>query len=415
VKVGILSQWYDPEPGPAALPAVYAREMVRQGHTVTALTGFPNYPDGVVHEGYAIRRHMVERRDGVDVHRVAMYPEHSRSAVGRVLNYASFAGSATISGRTALRGVDAIWVYNSPVTVTLPLMVHSRRGRVPYFLHVQDLWPDSLIASGMLRNGLAGDRVAAMIRRVVRVSEQKSTVIGVISPGVKDLILERHPDVNPAKVVYAPNPTNESLFRPVDEIRRSLAISAAQGLVEVMYAGAVGDVQGLDTLLDAAKRIKDYSHIKVSIYGDGISRARLEQRVAEEGISNVTFHGRVSQHEIPQLIARAQIQLVSLASAPFLEFTTPSKIPSLLASGVPIIGQLAGDGARMLNEAGAGVVVTPGNADELADAIIRMVAAGPDHWARLGGQARRYYETRLSAESTTKIILESLTESISAT
>ncbi|MEV4666429.1 glycosyltransferase family 4 protein [Microbacterium sp. LWO12-1.2] len=409
MRIGILSQWYDPEPGPAALPAIYGREMIRQGHSVRALTGFPNYPDGKVHDGYRIRRKTVERRDGVDVHRVALYPQHSRSAVGRVLNYASFAASAALSGGAALKNADGVWVYNSPVTVSLPLLMHTRRGAIPYFLHVQDLWPDSLIASGMVPEGWIGDRAAAMIRRIVKVTERKATTVGVISPGVRELILERHTQLDPAKIVYAPNPTNEQLFRPVGEIRQELGVEpSSDQTIDFMYAGAIGDVQGLDTVLDAAALLRDIPAIRLTIYGDGISRERLERRTADERLDNVRFMGRVDQDEIPELIARSHIQLVSLASSPFLRFTTPSKIPSLLASGVPIVGQIGGDGADLIRAAGAGLVVEPGDAAALAGAIARMAESGPEQWHAFGESGRRYYSSHLSVASTTSIILDSL-------
>ncbi|MFB8189654.1 glycosyltransferase family 4 protein [Microbacterium sp. NPDC055988] len=409
MKISLLSQWYDPEPGPAALPAIYGREMIRQGHSVRALTGFPNYPDGKVHDGYRIRRKTIERRDGIDVHRVALYPQHSRSAMGRVLNYASFAASASISGRAALQGADAVWVYNSPVTVSLPLLLHTRRGTVPYFLHVQDLWPDSLIASGMVPEGWVGDRAASMISRIVKLTERKATSVGVISPGVRNLILERHTQLDPAKIVYAPNPTNEQLFEPAEEIRRRLDIDlSSDHTIDFMYAGAIGDVQGLDTVLDAAALLRDLPAVRLTIYGDGISRNRLERRVKEERLGNVRFMGRVEQHEIPELIARSHIQLVSLASSPFLRFTTPSKIPSLLASGAPIVGQIGGDGADLIRDAGAGLVVEPGDAVALADAIARMAASGPEQWQAFGESGRRYYSSHLSVASTTRIILDSL-------
>lgn len=409
MKIGLLSQWYDPEPGPAALPAIYGREMVRQGHQVRALTGFPNYPDGKVHEGYRIRRKARERRDGVDVHRVALYPQHSRSAVGRVLNYASFAASAAVSGASALKGADAVWVYNSPVTVALPLLLHTRRGHVPYFLHVQDLWPDSLIASGMVPEGWVGDRAAAMIRRIVRLTERKATTVGVISPGVRELILERHPRLDPEKIVYAPNPTNEQLFQPAADIRRQLGIGTREDeTVDFMYAGAIGDVQGLDTVLDAAALLRDRPEIRISIYGDGISRERLERRAVDERLDNVRFLGRVDQAEIPNLIAESQVQLVSLASSPFLRFTTPSKIPSLLSSGVPIVAQIGGDGADLIRASGAGFVVEPGDPASLAGAIERMAMSGPEQWHAFGESGRRYYSSHLSVASTTRIILDSL-------
>lgn len=409
MKIGILSQWYDPEPGPAALPAVYAREFAARGHQVSVLTGFPNYPDGVLYDGYRIRRRIAEQRDGISLDRVALYPNHSSSAVGRIANYGSFALSAAVSGGRALRELDALWVYNSPATVSLPLLTHTRWGRVPYFLHVQDLWPDSLISSGMMPGGVVGDIATSAIKRTVSLTERKAAAIGVISKSVRDVILERNPTLDPDRIVYAPNPTNETLFRPLAETRDRLSISPdPSGIVDVMYAGAIGEVQGLDTVLDAAALLRSQSHVRVTIVGDGISRNRLEQRAADEGLTNVRFLGRVQQAEIPGLMAAAQIQLVSLADAPFLAHTTPSKISTLLASGAAIIGQIAGDGARLIEESGAGTTVRPGDVQGLRDAIVQMAESGPAHWDALGERGRDFYARNLSAASTADVILESL-------
>lgn len=416
MKLGVLSQWYDPEPGPAALPGVYAREFSARGNDVHVLTGFPNYPDGKLYEGYKISRRRTEKRDGFDVDRVALYPQHSASAVGRILNYASFAASATLSGRHALRDIDALWVYNSPITVSLPLLTHTRMGKIPFFLHVQDLWPDSLVDSGMMPDGALGDSIAKLVKKVVHLTERKAAVIGVSSLSARRIILERNSSIDPSKIVYAPNPTNESLFRPVGEIRAALALDSVADVetVNVMYAGAVGEVQGLDTLLDAAVLLRTHSRIKFTVVGDGISRERLERRAAHSDISNVKFLGRVPQHEIPGLVARAHVQIVSLADAPFLSYTTPSKIASLMAMGVPIVGHLRGDGARLIEDAKAGAVVAPGDAAALASVIGAMAEAGPSAWSEYGASARRYYETHLSVASTTDTILHSLAETTSA-
>jgi len=209
--------------------------------------------------------------------------------------------------------------------------------------------------------------------------------------------------------VYAPNPTNEALFRPLSEIRELLGLGEhGPAVVDVMYAGAIGEVQGLDAVLDAALLLRDEPNIRITLVGDGISRARLERRVADEDIANVRFLGRVQQHEIPELMAAAQIQLVSLADAPFLAHTTPSKISTLLASGAAIIGQIAGDGARLIGESGAGTTVRPGDARGLRDAIVQMARSGPGHWADLGARGRTFYARNLSAASTADVILDSL-------
>lgn len=308
-----------------------------------------------------------------------------------------------------MRDADAVWVYNSPITVGLPLLWHTKAGKTPFFLHVQDLWPDSLIESGMMPSGRLGRFASAAVDRVVRLTERRAAIVGVSSRSMRDVILERHPGIDPEKFVYAPNPTNEELFRPACVIRDELGLVADEvEKVELMYAGAIGEVQGLDTLLDAAAMLREQSHIQFSIVGDGISRPRLERRAASENLHNVRFLGRVAQAAIPELIARAQIQIVSLAAAPFLSHTTPSKISALLASGVPIVGQLSGDGARIIRESGAGAAITPGDASGLSAAIAAMVDGGPRLWAEMGAAGRAYYETNLSARATAGTVLRSL-------
>lgn len=408
MKIGMLTQWYDPETGPAALPAVYAREFIRNGHEVKVLTGFPNYPEGKLYPGYSLRPRMAQSELPLQVTRVALYPNHNSSAVGRVANYASFALSASVLGQKALSGVDAIWVYNSPVTVAAPLMFHSKFGKTPIFLHVQDLWPDSLMESGMVPDGFAGKQAERAIAALVRLMETRSAVVGVISEGVKDLLLERNPSLDPNKIVYVPNPTNEQLFVNSGIDKKYPIVSSNQQPVEIMYAGAIGEVQGLDTVLEAAAILRDHKNIKFTFVGDGISRVKLEKKSKELNLSNVNFVGRVSQSSIPTLIARADIQLVSLSSSPFLAHTTPSKISSLLSSGVPIIAQIEGDGARLLEKSKAAVVVKPGDSQQMASFILKLVDQGPARWIEMGNAGRNFYQENLSAAAASEKIVDAL-------
>ena len=398
MKIGILSQWFDPEPGPAAIPGVFAREFVEQGHDVSVLTGFPNYPSGEIYPGYDQKLRSKAVVEGFDLTRVPLYASHDGSARKRLANYASFALSASVLGAGALRGSDAIWVYNSPITVALPLLTHSGFGKTPYFLQVQDLWPDSLIDSGMFPGGAAGRVGATVIDKIVRLMENRAAVIGVSSPGARQLILERNPKLDPAKIVDSPNPTDEGLFRPVSEIDASdIPEVPWAGKFTVMYVGAVGDVQGLDSLVDAATILRTEREIQVVVVGDGIARERLESVCVSRGLDNVTFVGRVDKSQVPGYTATASVQLVALADRQFLRSTTPSKIASLLASRVPIIGQIAGDGADLIEKAGAGLIATPGDAESLADSIASMASASVSELEAYAASGRKYYEENLAA------------------
>jgi colanic acid biosynthesis glycosyl transferase WcaI len=409
MKIGMLSQWFDPEPGPAAIPGVIAREFVRSGHEVTVLTGFPNYPEGKIYPGFDNRRVSVSSSTGFPVTRVPLHPSHDRSALGRLANYSSFAISASIFGRDALKSADAIWVYNSPATVSLPLFVHSKWGRKPIFLQVQDLWPDSLIDSGMFPGGTVGKLAASVISSIVKFTENHSAVIGVSSEGARAVLLDRNPRLDPSVIISSPNPTDESLFRPVEELPREAVPEVPwQSSFTVMYVGAVGEVQGLDSLIEAARILRGDDRIKFVIVGDGIAHARLTALAAEYKLHNLTFTGRVDKSLVPGYLATASVQLVSLAERSFLEYTTPSKIASLLASGVPIIGQLSGDGARLIQDAGAGLLAVPENGESLATVVLEMVAKSSSQLAEYGRRGRSYYESNLSAQVVASNVVRSL-------
>ncbi|TQL48630.1 glycosyltransferase involved in cell wall biosynthesis [Homoserinimonas aerilata] len=409
MKLGVLSQWFDPETGPAALPGVFSREFMAAGHEVSVLTGFPNYPNGEIYPGFRQRLRHRSNVDGIDLTRVPLYASHNSSAIRRIANYTSFAASATLLSRGALAGVDAMWVYNSPVTIGLPLRWHSHGGGVPYFLHVQDVWPDSLIESGMFPGGAVGKIADNVIRRMVRAAERRATVVGVISQGVRELILERNPRLDPAKIVYVPNPTDETLFVPAPELRRQGFSELDQDHFTLMYMGAIGDVQGLETLLDAAQILMGSApHVRFELVGDGIARDRLEREAAIRQLDNVVFRGRVAKDDVPAVMASSDAQLVSLADSPFLRLTTPSKISSILASEIPVIGAIAGDGAATLLASGAAFVVDPGDGEALADAVERMARLSTSDRERMGRRGREFYEENFSAAAAAEKIVSSL-------
>jgi len=409
MKIGILSQWFDPEPGGGAIPGIYAREFARAGHDVSVLTGFPNYPDGNIYPGYKQRVRAVSHRHGVSLTRVPLFPNHNSSTTGRILNYASFAASAAAFGGAALRDVDGIWVYNSPITVSLPLLAHSRWGKTPYFLQVQDLWPDSLIGSGMFPGGGVGAVAAAAVSSLVRLTENRAGIIGVSSQSARELLLERNPRLRADRVISAPNPTDEAVFRPVDSLPpESVPDVPWKSSFTAMYVGAVGEVQGLDSVLDAAAALRSHRDIHFVIVGTGIAQPRLRARAAAEGLNNVTFVGRIDKALVPGYMATASVQLVCLAKRKFLEYTTPSKIASLLASRVPIIGQLSGDGARLIGDAGAGILAEPEDAESLAAAVLEMASLSGAQRLHYASDGRDYYDRNLSASVVASVVTTAL-------
>lgn len=409
MKIGMMTQWYDPETGPAALPGVFAREMTNQGHQVSVLTGFPNYPIGRLYPGYRQRLRSIETQGGITVRRVPLYPDHSASSIGRLANYGTFAVSAAVAGKGAFKDCDGVWAYNSPASVTLPLLMRTGMGRLPYFLHLQDLWPESLVNSGMIPGGKIGRAIEQIVACTVSLAENKATSVGVISPSVRDLIYKRNPKLAASKIVYVPNPTDEGIFQDL----RQLPIDAQlekpwSGKFTFMYMGAMGEAQNLDIWLDAMKRLRDDNDVALVFVGDGTARARLEHRVLTENIPNVWFHDRISKFEVPSFMATSRVQLVSLGPQEFFRYTTPSKISSILASGKPILGQIAGDGAVQITASGAGLAVAPGELNGLLIAMRSMRSWSFEQEQQAVESGLDYYQRNLSAESSARVIVENL-------
>lgn len=388
MRFGLLTQWYDPEPGPAALPGVLARGLRAAGHDVQVLTGFPNYPTGVLAGGYRLRTRLDERLDDIAVRRVALYPNHDRSAVRRVANYASFGLSAMAFGVDVLRGVDALWVNYSPITVAWPMWAARFALHVPSVLHVLDLWPDTLLAGGFARDGAAFRAVSAPLNAWCGCMYASATSIAYISRGVGEVLRRR--GVAGHKLHHIPMWADENLFHPTqDDLRNALGIDDDR--IVLLYAGALGDAQGLSTLLDACARVEDPRFVAL-IAGSGIAEGSLRDQAERMCLRNVRFLGRVPQDQMTELMATADVSYVGLRRHPLSEVTMPSKTQAALAAGRALVVAATGDVVRTANESGAAFTADPDDADGIASILASACAIGRAGLAEMGARGRDYYE-----------------------
>ncbi len=391
MRVGILSQWFDPEPGPASLPGVLARALAERGHHVQVLTGFPNYPTGTVHEGYRIRRRLDETVGDIQIRRVALYPSHNTAASKRLVNYVTFGASASVSGVGAFRDVDALWVYASPLTVSWPVWA-SRLLGVPAVLHALDLWPDTLAVSGFDRGGLASRPADALLSTWSRLMYRSAEIVAYNSAGVGDVLAARGIDRD--RLAYVPLWTDEEIFRPGGlDLRAELGI--ADDTVVLLYAGTIGAAQGLGSLVEACEQVTDRRFVCL-IAGSGPSEAELASRVRRAGTRNMRFLGRVPSVRMTDLMATADLCYIGLRPHPLSEITMPSKTQSVLAAGRPALVAAQGDVAGVIAESGAGWAVAPDDVAAIADRIRAACGLGRAGLAGLGARGRSYYETTFS-------------------
>ncbi len=376
MRVLILSQWYLPEP--AYLMQELAQTLQSMGHSVTVLTGFPNYPSGQVYPGYRIKLYQREELAGVPIIRVPLYPEHSHSGIKRALNYISFALSSSLMGACLARRPDVIFVYHPPLTVGIPAWVLSRVWRVPFVYQVQDMWPETLDATGMLK----GKRMLAWIGSFAKWVYRRSNAICVISPGFRENLISK--GVSPEKIHTISNWVDTESYHPVvpdDAFARELGLA---GKFNVIYAGNIGEAQGLETVLDAAERLRDVDNIQFVLVGDGVALARLIQSAKERHLTNVVFPGRFKAGVMPSLYAIADVLLLHLKDDPLFRITIPHKLFTYMACGRPVLAAILGDAADIVRHAAAGICCIPGNAQALADAVRQFYGMTDDERATMG-------------------------------
>lgn len=423
MRYGMLTQWYDPEPGPAALPGVLARGLAERGHAVNVVTGFPNYPTGQLAPGYTLSARQDGMIDGVGVRRVALYPSHDTSFARRLLNYGSFAACAAAFGMSYVRGADALWVNYSPITVALPMWLAQLRDRVPLVVHVGDLWPDTMTAGGFAPPGLVGTAMTGALNRWVNAMYASAEVVTYIAPGVHDILVDR--GVPAHKLQYAPMWADESTFAPADARtrtegeawRRSLGVADEEILL--LYAGALGHAQGLETLIDAAAEAgrgpgqpgRAHRRVRVVVAGSGTAEPDLRERAVRLGASvpsgepadlgaanrqTVTFIGRVDQSRMPVLMAGADACYVGLRRDPLSAVTMPSKTQATMAAGRAVVVAADGDVQQVVREAGAGYATDSGDVPGLTRILRQLCESGRAALESAGMAGRRYYEAQFS-------------------
>lgn len=393
MKILIISQWYDPEP--TFKGQLFAEELVRRGHEVQVLTGFPNYPTGTLYPGWTMRVFHREVVRGVHVLRVPLFPSHDSSARNRVLNYASFALSAAV-GALFLPRPDVAYVYHPPATAALPALVLALVKDVPFVYDVQDLWPDSLEATGMVSDHRVLGAVAWGMRRLYGAA----TRVVVLSPGMRTLLGGRGTPEGKTDVIY-----NWAYESDLGTNRDSTGVAVAARPAElpdaftVTFAGNLGTAQGLDVVLDAADILRDDPGVAFVIVGTGLEEARLKQSAADRGLEGVIFLPRRPVTEIGPILDASDALLVHLVDEPLFQVTIPSKTQAYLLTGRPVLMGVAGDASTLVESAGAGLTFPPGDAGALADRVRQIRTMSPEARAEFGIRGRLFYDETLSLRS----------------
>lgn len=378
--------------------------LKERGHIVTVLTGIPNYPDGRFFSGYSIFKKRGEDYQGIKVVRVPLVPRGSGGTIPLALNYLSFSFFASLLGPFYCRGnFDVIFVYEpSPVTVGLPALMLKKIKYAPVLFWVQDLWPESLSATGFVRSNKILRMVEGLVRFIYRGCDRILVQSKAFSRSIENL------GVNTERIMYYPN-SAEEFYQPIQLDANALELNGMPSGFRVMFAGNIGVAQDFPSILAAAEYLKKYTDIHWIILGDGSMRSWLEEQVKERCLSD-TVHllGRYPAEMMPWFFSLADVMLVTLKREPIFALTIPSKVQSYFACAKPIIAALDGEGARVIEEAGAGLTCPAEDPDSLAEAVLSMYSKSHDERRSMGELGRRYFEKNFER----KMLLKRLEDSM---
>ena len=398
MRILITTQYFWPE---SFIINDLVKTLTSQGHSVKVLTGKPNYPDGNVFNGYSeegIEEELFEKN--ISIFRVPLRPRKTGGAKNLFLNYWSFIWNGLRFFPDAVKNesYDAIFVFApSPITMAIPAIYLKWKLKTHLAIWVQDLWPESLSATGFVKNRFLLGLVKIMVRGIY---SQSDTLLvqskGFIKP------VSHYANAN--KVIYYPNSYKDN--KSVSEINNKALPDAIANLMEqyfcVTFAGNLGKAQSLETIIDAADKLKHLPNIRIILVGSGsLSDWILDQKLNRK-LDNLILAGRFPAEVMPQFFIRSEALLVTLKKEEIFSYTVPSKIQSYLAAGRPIIAALDGEGARVIEDSRAGLTCEAEDVEGLVSCIERLYNMTDTQKQNMSKKGRAYYEHNFEMESQVK-------------
>lgn len=409
LKILVVTQYFWPE---SFIVNDLVRNLATQGHEIEVLTGKPNYPEGKVFAGYTAVDYMRESFDGVvPVHRIPLRPRGNGGAKNLLLNYLSFVVNGLLFSHRAVKGrlFDVIFVFApSPITSAIPAIYLKWRFKTHLAVWVQDLWPESLSATGFIRNRLALRIIGWLVRAIYACAD---TLLVQSKAFITPIARYARCD----KIVYYPNSYQDSSLQPVTctQIPAELVVQLERNFC-LVFAGNLGTAQSVETLVQAAENLKHLPDCKLVLVGSGSMLGWLEEQKVQRHLDNLILAGRFPAEEMPQFFSRAAGLLVTLKRDEIFAYTIPSKVQAYLAAGRPIIAALNGEGARVVEEAGAGMSCPAEDAQGLAQCIEQLYYMPPAERDRLGQAGRAYYLEHFEMNRQCRRLVEILESRINA-
>ena len=392
MKILIIKQLFNPEPTAKSLD--FAKELVARGHDVEVLTGFPSYPIGKIYSGYKQRFYKREKMEEIDIIRVPIYPSHDDSGLKRFIHYFSYALTASFIGLFLVKKPDVCFVYQGAIPAAIPAIILKKIRRIPFLYDINDLWPETIAASGMMKKKWA----LKLINAWCNFNYSNAKFITVATPGFYKRLISK--GISEEKLEIVSNWSRDIISD--DKLPKTLMESYFDATkINILYAGNLGIVQSLTTILETAKKLREEGHqkIKFILLGSGADEENLKVTAKKWNLDNVLFVPRVVSSEVTKYLNAADFLLVHLKKNELFKITIPSKILAYLKTGKPILMGLEGDAKDILVNAQAGYTFEPDNSEDLEQQIKKMMLLSNEEIEKMGQLGKAYYKNNLSMES----------------
>lgn len=390
-----ITSYYPPEKGAAAVRvSETATRLVRRGHQVTVLTTVPNYPTGIIPREYRGRLVQEEFIDGVRVVRVWSYVTPNKGFLRRILAQLSFGCLAPILGRRSLGRPDLIVVESHPLFNAIAGRILAQWHSCPFIFMVSDLWPESAIQLGILRN-----KILIWLAQWLEWSTyRRSSLVVAVTEGIYRSLLKR--GLSSERVFMLTNGVDVEMFHPIPQ-KQARTVLGWDNRYTILYAGNHGLSQGLSTVLEAAEQLQHHGDIRFVLIGDGAAKKDLITQASQRDLKNITFFEPQPHERMPLLLAGADVCLVPLRKIPLFEGALPSKMYESMACARPFVLGVDGEARRIAqDDAGAAIFVEPENAEALASGILYL-REHPEEAELLGLRGRVYVEAHFDRDQLT--------------
>lgn len=401
MRIVFFSHYYPPEVNaPASRTSEHCRIWAKAGHDVTVITCAPNHPAGKIYPGYTNSFFQTEMTDGVRVVRVWTYLAPNEGFARRTANYVSYMLSASLAMLRLPR--PDVYVSTSPQFFCgLAGLIAKTLRRKPWVLEIRDLWPESIVTVGAMKKGA----VTRTLEWIERLAYRKADHIIAVTDSFVPHIAARCQGAGKISVVK--NGVDLTVFKSGGDgaaMKRKLGLD---GRFVAAYVGTHGMAHGLDTILDAAVLLKDDPRIGFLLVGDGAERARLVERAKTLDLPNLRIAGQLPKSEMPAVWSATDASLIVLKKSDTFTKVLPSKMFEAMAMQCPIVLGVEGEAEALLQDAGAGIAITPESASELANAVVKL-ANDTDLCRSTGEQAsafvREHFDRARLAERYLRIL-----------